>query len=1114
MNINKLRSATILGLGVYFSTISPAFAQIRVFDLPADDAVKSIPQFGLQSGLQIVAPADKLSNVRTPTVSGQMDARIALDMLIKDTGLVVANDTQGIITLKASSPRREHVQKVDLRSGPSEQEVVQPAAPQTVPAQPSMIPDETDRVVVVGSQIAGADATGIVPVTVFGAEDIATLGAASGEDLYRSLPVAGDVTFNTQTLSGGSQGAARGDVSSINLRGLGSSYTLLLLNGRRTVPYPITQGRQESSYNANAIPTFGLERLEILRDGAAALYGADAVAGVVNNVLQSDFTGLKVQGQWGMAEGTHLQQMQLNVLAGTDFADGQGNITFFGNLSSDTALLMSDQDFTSTTDKRWLVADTTFAGNTSFDTRGTGSGWGGFQVYGGPGVITSNGVALTNASGQFHIQPTTNAGCLYQLGNGICIDDGVVTGAADRNLRFDSAAAVPGITVTPSIRRMNLFSTISYDLANDLELYGELGFYASKTESKSLPVGPLASTPVTIPASNYYNPFGPITSPNRLPGLNIPDAGLPVTISAYLTTDVGGRPIEVTAFQHRLLVGMKGEKWGWDWDSALLYSDASAEDLSTNIQTSLWQQALARSTPDAYNPFNGANVANPELWDTTPSLDLDSFLIDARRYGKASLGLWDLKVSRPDLFALPAGDVGMAAGVEVRWETSEDDREQTGDFSTPYTDMVTGITYDSDTLGASAAWDVKGNRVVHSAFVEFAVPVISPEMGIPLVQAVDVQLAGRYENYNDVGSVSKPKVAGSWDVVDGLRLRSSWQQGFIAPAIQQLAPVLRPTSQARLDDVLCEADLRAGRIASWGACSQRPQVQVLTSGNPDLKPEESEAFSYGAVVESTFLPEEFGYFTLTFDRWKIEQENKIGVLSAENGLTLDYLMRVQGSSNPNVVRAPITQADIDFVAGTGLAPIGLVQSVITDYDNLDVRTIEGFDVGLNYTLPPTPIGDFTASVNYSELLEYFQSPSPVQQQLLDAQAAGIINAGANIGGAASLLEDGGNPKVKWNASLVWKYGPMAAGLTGQYTGKVYQKAVLDPSGDPWEVEDQLSIGLWGEYTFAGDHNDDTVLRLGVRNLTDEPPPLATQGYLGNLYQPYGRYFYARVQKTF
>lgn len=1112
MNINKLRSATILGLGVYLTSISPAAAQVRPFDLPADDAVKSIPQFGQQSGLQIIAPADKLVDVRTPAITGQMDARIALNLLIKDTGLVVAQDSRDVITLKVSPPRREKALKIDVRSGPSDQDVAQ-TLPQQQPAPPPVDQEPTDRVVIVGSQIAGAEMTGAVPVTVLGADEIGALGLSSGEDLFRSLPIAGDVSFNTQTLSGGNQGAARGDVSSINLRGIGAGYTLLLLNGRRTVTYPLTQGRQESSYNANAIPTFGLERLEILRDGAAALYGSDAVAGVVNNVLQSNFDGFKVQAQYGIAEDTNLRQFNANLLWGTDFDEGRGNFTVFGNYGSDTALLASDQDFTASADRRSLVEGTPFAGNVAFDTRAPGSAWGGFQVLGG-GIVRSNGVALTNASGQFHIQPTTNAGCALAIGNGLCIDDGVATTNAERNLRYDPQAAIPGMTVTPAIERLNLFSTLNYEIADDLTFYGEAGFYASETESMTLPVGPLAATPITMAADSYYNPFGPITSPNRLPGLNIGPEGVPITVASYLLTDVGGRLAQVTGKQHRLLAGLKGDMWGWDWDSALLYSDASAEDIAQNPRSSLWQAALSRTTPDAYNPFNGGDLAAPSLADGTPSADLTSYMIEARRYGRSSLGLWDLKVSRPDLFSLPAGDVGVALGVEVRWETSEDDRERTGDFSTPYVDPVTGISYVGDTMGASAAWDVKGNRTVHSAFAELAIPLVSPDLNIPLVYAADLQIAGRYESYSDVGSVAKPKVAGSWDVFDGLRLRSSWQQGFVAPGLQQLAPVNRPVSGVRLDDVMCEADIRAGRIASWAACTQRPQVQTVTAGNPDLKPEESESLSYGFVLESTFLPPEFGDLTLTVDRWRIQQEGKIAAPTADNAITLDYLLRTRGSSNPNVIRLPVTQADTDFYAGTGLAPAGVLFQVNTNYANLDLREIEGFDVGIIYNAPPTPIGDFTFNVNYSELLEFFQSPSADQQELLAAQAAGEINSAIAIGGAADLLEDAGNPKTKWNAGLTWRLDNFSAGLTGQYTGKVFQKAVVDANGNFWEVEDQLSIGLWGDYTFEDDGGSETGLRLGVRNLTDEDPPLATTGYLGNLYQPYGRYWYARVTKSF
>jgi outer membrane receptor protein involved in Fe transport len=225
-------------------------------------------------------------------------------------------------------------------------------------------------------------------------------------------------------------------------------------------------------------------------------------------------------------------------------------------------------------------------------------------------------------------------------------------------------------------------------------------------------------------------------------------------------------------------------------------------------------------------------------------------------------------------------------------------------------------------------------------------------------------------------------------------------------------------------------------------------------------------------------------------------------------------MRVQGSSNPNVLRAPPTAADVAFVAGTGLDPIGQILSVVTNYENLDIRTINGYDIGLNYALSDTAIGDFAFNLNFTRTLEHFQSPSPVQQQLLDAQAAGTINPDAAIGGAADLLQDGGNPKSKWYASANWYKENWGAGVTGQFTDRVYEFNVRNPDGEPWEVESYLAIGIHGEYRFTTGMADNMTVRVGVRNLTDEAPPLASSGYLGNLYQPYGRQWYIRINKIF
>ena len=173
----------------------------------------------------------------------------------------------------------------------------------------------------IGTHIRGASTTDALPVVVFDAERIAATGAVSGDDLLRSIPQMGDVLFeaanNPQTSN-----SARGDVNSVNLRSLGVGNTLVLLNGRRMVQHPTSQGTSDTgtvpvqSFNSNAIPVSGLDRVEVLLDGAAAIYGADAVAGVVNTVLRDDFDGMSVSTQYGGAEGTGLREFEVNLFGG------------------------------------------------------------------------------------------------------------------------------------------------------------------------------------------------------------------------------------------------------------------------------------------------------------------------------------------------------------------------------------------------------------------------------------------------------------------------------------------------------------------------------------------------------------------------------------------------------------------------------------------------------------------------------------------------------------------------------------------------------------------------------------------------------------------------------
>ena len=984
-----------------------------------------------------------------------------------------------------------------------------------------------DDIVVVGSQIRGADVTAALQVTVLSEEQILATGAVSGDDLLRSIPQMGDVLFsaanNPQTSN-----AARGDVNSVNLRSLGVGNTLVLLNGRRIVQHPTSQGTSDTgtvpvlSYNSNAIPVTGLERLEVLLDGAAAIYGADAVAGVVNTVLQDDFDGLKMNAQYGRAEGTHLREFNLGVFAGKDFE--RGNISAYIDDTDRQALQAEDQDFTATDNLRPLFAGyPDFASSLTPDFRNTRGAWANLAVVGATTAIRRGTQALTTAAGAFHIQPTTLAGCLVPNANdaGVCLGSGALNfNNVQRDLRFDTA---PGTTIQPDTQRLNVFVQGHYDVSDTVTAFGELGYYTADTQRIQPPVINLNT--LTIPTTNYWNPFGPVTfadgrvNPNRISGLtNVPVTGLAVTLNQYRFVDAGYQEVNVTNYQARALGGLRGEWRGWDWETALLYSEAQAVDESLAVNTQALQASLALSTPDAYNPFSGGCIAQTSFGDCTPSSQtaIDAITFTLKRESKTTLALYDFKVSRGDLFSLPAGDVGVAFGFEARKETQRDDRDSNLDGSNPFRDTVTGAVQLSNVIAVSQNPDTHGERTVTSAYVEFAVPVISPEMNIPLVHNLEFQIAGRAEHYSDFGDVAKPKVAAAWDIFDGLRIRGSYSEGFRAPNLEQTNTATYGRLSTNPDYIRCEADLRAGRIATFGACSRSIGASLLVSGNPDLEPEESQNQSYGVVFQPQFIPAEFGDFTFTVDRWRIQQEKIVGLFGGPNAVILDYAERVQGRSNPLVTRAAANADDIALFAGTGIAPVGVITSISDRFVNLLPQDVEGLDIGFNWRLRNTPWGSFRVNIDAAKLIKFSREPGPQVDALYAARTAGTINAATPLPESSSLLAQNGRPEWRLSGSLTWSQGPWQVGAFTQYISSVDETGFVDTAGNPWEVESQVTGNLYAQYEWEENAGfaSNSRIRVGARNITDEAPPLASSGYLGSLYRPYGRYWYMSLAKEF
>ena len=265
---------------------------------------------------------------------------------------------------------------------------------------------QLDNVTVVGSRFASTNEAGMAPVAVLDQEAIEATGAIDGEDLLRSLPQVGDMKFDNTDVAA-NLNAARGDVGSINLRNIGTGNTLLLVNGRRMMPHPGTQTEDlvpRQTANMNAIPLYGVRQMQVLLGGASALYGSDAVAGVLNVVMDTTFQGLQMQAQYGGSENIDMRRGNFNVKAGQWYNDGRTRVTVLAGHTYRSEVPASEHPITANMDRRALMEGTPFEGNASFDNRFTTSAWGVFQTVGNV-PVRRNGALVTSATGFFNIQP-------------------------------------------------------------------------------------------------------------------------------------------------------------------------------------------------------------------------------------------------------------------------------------------------------------------------------------------------------------------------------------------------------------------------------------------------------------------------------------------------------------------------------------------------------------------------------------------------------------------------------------------------------------------------------------------------------------------------------------
>ena len=964
---------------------------------------------------------------------------------------------------------------------------------------------DIEEVIVTGSQIRGAGISEALSVSVISSQDIEMLGIESGDELLDAMPEQGQNFFNEAENISGGVNSARGDIGAFNLRNIGTGNTLVLMNGRRVVNAATYQTEEVggsfvpvNSVNSTAIPVFGVERLEVLRDGASAIYGADAVAGVVNTVMKNDYEGFKIRGRWTTYDEIPRDDASVTIEWGTLFNEGRTAVGIFANYLHRDRVNSQDDDRWANSDFRDRVPeDSPWFGDTAFRNNSANSLWGQYDLVksmsGDPYGLVARGIV--DSAGEFETYPIGDERCEggYVINEQTCgAADGQGTYRYNLNENRD---------LSSKLDRYNVYAYLNHEFGNGVEAYGEFSWYKSETNLIRHPSASFTSVRLRVAADNYWNPLGPCGSPNRLSeeiiGTDVPCEGLQMQIDNYRLAELP-RIVDNDGKVFRILGGLRGT-FGteWDFDSAIIYSKAKRNEVTRNrVSNTLWAEALNDPTAAAYNPFSGGVNNN-----------IERVLVDVRRDSKTDLKLIDFKLSNARLVEIWGGPVGFLAGAEYRKESFSDDRDDRLDGTIVFENW-NGGTYPfvSDVVNSSPTPDNRGSRHVTSLFTEFALPVTS---------TLDVQLAVRYEDFSDVGSTWVPKIAFGWRPTDWFMLRGSWSEAFRAPNLITVNESLVVRNNTRTDWA-CEYAADFGGDPDQDIIDCTNNIQRRATGSKELKPEKTDNYSIGIVLNP------LDNLTVTFDYWTIKKKDTIGLFGEENQTLLDLLARIEAGTsncssfegNPLLGRNEVEEEAIPIYLAAGICPAGELDYVNDIYQNLDTRKVQGYDWGVYYDLD-SDIGDWTLTWVGTHYTKYDQEPGPAASLLIEAQDAGIIPANYPVSGFADLRRMDGNQNTKMNARVRWRKDAWGASVAWFYLSNFYQSSLTLEDGTRYVIPSMATWNLSVDYSFDLWRSNSRV-RFGINNVGNERAPLADRyfGYFSDAHRDYGRSYYLDFQMVF
>ena len=961
-------------------------------------------------------------------------------------------------------------------------------APETAPIE---------RVVVTGSNIPTSENVGAAPVDTL---DQAARDRTGQEDvlstLQRSIPAIS---------GGGNLGQSNGSVnanatlgaSQVTIHGLP---TLVLLDGRRVTSASAAAQGGVTGADVNLFPPSLVKRIEVLKDGAAAIYGSDAIGGVVNVILDQDFTGFDFSARFGFAEKGDIQDQRYSGVVG--LGDDKTKIVLGVEYVEQDPIFNRQRDYAGPS-----FGTTTYAGVVRL----------GQAVSGTPGAVTPY-VLNPALNSPTDVNPANPGGTGATLA-------GLAPGTYNRS---NSTAVTNGFdlskntSVTLDQNRLNFIGTFERDLIGKyVQAFADV-LYSSVYAQSQLNAQPLSNaTGVVIPATAPYNPFGTTIDATTLSGDNAIQvnnrfvaqprvsrtdtnfyrvvAGLKGTVTPDLTYEVALNSSQDRSNfkQFNLILGTElnnAVAGGYDATGAPVAGGAYSV-VNGNLQPAL--NFFARNNPAAaLAGFTGTD--NREL--TTKLYGLD---------GKLTYFL---------PFKLPAGFIGVAAGGEWRHEE------------------LRAIFSPEIFLGSVPGADINAGRDVRAGFAEVNIPVVSPDMKIPAVYSFEVDGAVRYEHYSDAGDSTVPKASFVYRPIQDIALRGSFSQSFVAPTLYE---EFGPTSQGFTDSI----DLGGGP----------EQAQSISGATQNLAPSEADTYTVGIVIS----PRQVKGLTLNLDFFHVDQNNIVGTPSSATILN-DVNNKGPASQYANLVRFDSFNGRPVTAVGQLVGNLPDV-FVTTTNQNIGGARVGGVDFGLNYAADLKKFGVLTLGCNgvyYFQYKQQAQNTDPfydtvgfyqglgnavpdyhlipyVSYSAYGFTASALMNYSPSLRDAHAIdlttyqgpAKDGYLPKIRDYYTVDLRVGyefglkpAEEAPVPAPKDGKDKGKNVAYNDGKDTSKEAPVSQSMAKQMSIAR-YLDGLKLEFGINNVTNARPPLiqaspdATNSD-GALYDPYQRLYYFVISKKF